>query len=176
MAELILPGVGRQTDRTILCDIAPYTAPVSIMGEGRRAILDRIRSAQMSAVLCFLVAIVTGVSGYLIGSSRERHAAVAVVLTGTVTWSNEDTRLIAVERDGVVRRPDDGDTIYSVLIDDWQDAEGTVHADNIYPTCLASEDDSPVSVDRHHVELTVIDGDTGSAQHLHVAVRIRCLD
>jgi hypothetical protein len=130
----------------------------------------------MSGVLCVLVAVVTGAAGYLIGSSHDRHAATAMVIRGTVTWSNEQTRLIAFERDGVVRRPNDADAIYSILIDGWQDAKGVPHSDNIYPTCLASEDDSPVSMDRHRVELTVIDGDTGGVQPLHVAVKIRCLD
>jgi hypothetical protein len=58
-----------------------------------------------TVVLCVLVAIATGVIGYLVGSSRERNAATAVVLTGTVTWSNEETRLIAFEVDGVARGP-----------------------------------------------------------------------
>ena len=93
-----------------------------------------------------------------------------------MTWSNQETRLIACERDAVVRLPNDGDTMYAVLIDGWRDAKGVPHSDNIYPTCLASEDDSPVSMDRHRVELTVIDGDTGGVQPVHVAVHIDCLD
>jgi hypothetical protein len=63
-----------------------------------------------------------------------------------------------------------------VLTDEWQDANGLIHSDGKYPTCLAGEDDSPVSTDRHRVELTVIDWDTGGVQRIHIAVRIRCLD
>jgi len=98
------------------------------------------------------------------------------VLTGTVFWSNEQTRLIAFDTDGVVRRPNDGDTVYDVVAEGWQDAEGTIHSGGPYPTCLAGGKDDPVSMDRHRVELTVVDYDQGGAQPVHVAVGVHCLD
>ncbi|MEU6206838.1 hypothetical protein ABZ814_25000 [Micromonospora musae] len=131
---------------------------------------------RVSAALAVVVAVIAGLGGYRIGLSRERHSATAVVLTGTVTWSNEETRLVAFETDGVVREPDDGDTIYSVLTDNWEDVAGTSRSDGTYPTCLAGKSEDPVSMDRHRAELTVIDWDTGGAQPMHVAVRVRCLD
>ncbi|MEU5563507.1 hypothetical protein [Micromonospora musae] len=146
------------------------------MGEGRRAAVVRIRRVWVSVAFGVVVAVIAGLGGYGIGLSRERHSATAVVLTGTVTWSNEETRLIAFETDGVVRKPNDGDTIYSVLTDDWQDVAGTLRSDGTYPTCLAGKSDDPVSMDHHRAELTVIDWDTGGAQSMHVAVRVRCLD
>jgi hypothetical protein len=146
------------------------------MGERGRAILVQIGRARMSGVLCVVLAVVTGVSGYWLGSSRERHSATAMVLTGTVIWSNEKTGLIAFETDGVVRYANGGDTIYSVLGDNWQDLAGTFHSGDAYPTCLASEGDGPISMDRHRVELTVIDWATGGVQPVHVAVRVHCLD
>jgi hypothetical protein len=97
----------------------------------------------MPAVLCVVLAMVTGLVGYVAGLSRDRHSAKAVVLTGTVTWSNEVTGLIAFDTDGVVRDPNKGDAIFSVLADDWQDAAGTFQYGD-YPSCLASEDGSPV--------------------------------
>jgi hypothetical protein len=120
--------------------------------------------------------VVAGLGGYRIGLSRERHSATAMVLTGTVTWSNAETRLIAFETDGRVREPDAGDTVYAVLTHGWQDAAGTFHSDGTYPSCLAGDAGDPVSSDRHRVELTVIDGDTGAVQPVHVAIHVRCLD
>ncbi|MEU5566818.1 hypothetical protein [Micromonospora musae] len=146
------------------------------MGEERLAAVAKIRRVRVSVALAVIVAVIAGLGGYGIGLSRERHSATAVVLTGTVTWSNEETRLIAFETDGVVRRANDGDTIYSVLTDNWQDVAGTSRSDGTYPTCLTGKSDDPVSMDHHRAELTVIDWDTGGAQPMHVAVRVRCLD
>ena len=98
------------------------------------------------------------------------------MLTGTVFWSNAQTRLIAFDTDGVLRGPNDGDTIYSVIADQWQDVEGTLHSGGPYPSCLAGEKDDPVSMDRHRVELAVVDYDQGGAQPVHVAVTVHCLD
>ncbi|MEU4678434.1 hypothetical protein [Micromonospora sp. NPDC023737] len=149
---------------------------MSIMGEERIAAVAKIRRARVSVALAVIATVIAGFGGYRIGLSRERHSATAVVLTGTVTWSNEETRLIAFETDGAVRKPNEGDTIYSVLTDNWQDAAGTFRSDGTYPTCLAREGDDPVSMDHHRAELTVIDWDTGGAQWMHVAVRVRCMD
>ncbi|MET8311616.1 hypothetical protein [Micromonospora sp. NPDC005173] len=146
------------------------------MKEERLAVVAMIRRARVSVALTVIAAVIAALGGYRIGLSRDRHSATAVVLTGTVTWSNEETRLIAFETDGVVRKPNDGDTIYSVLTDNWQDVAGTIHSDGTYPTCLAGDGGDPVSTDHHRAELTVIDWDTGGAQWMHVAVRVRCLD
>ena len=137
---------------------------------------NRIRRARVFVAVVVGVAVIAGLSGYRIGLSRERHSATAVVLTGTVTWSNAETRLLAFEADGLVRKPNDGDTIYAALTHGWQDTEGTFHSDGTYPRCLAGEAGDPVSSDRHRVELTVIDWDTGGVQPVHVAVHVRCLD
>ncbi len=96
-----------------------------------------IRRVRVPMLLIVIAVVIAGLGGYLVGLSRDRHSAIAVVLTGTVTWSNEETRLIAFETDGVVRDANDGDTIYSVLGNGWEDAEGTIHVDGTYPTCLA---------------------------------------
>ncbi|MFD0785998.1 hypothetical protein ACFQZ8_19020 [Micromonospora azadirachtae] len=147
-----------------------------IMGEERLAAVAKIRRTRVSAALVGIAVVIAALGGYWIGLSRERHAATAVVLTGTVTWSNEETRLIAFEADGRVRGPNDGDTIYSVLTDNWQDAAGTFRSDGTYPTCLTGEGDDPASLDHHRAELTVIDWDAGGAQRMHVAVQVRCLE
>jgi hypothetical protein len=149
---------------------------VSIILERPQVATNGTRRARVLVAVIVGVAILAGLCGYWIGSSREPHSATPVVLTGTVTWSNTETRLIAFETDGVVRKPNDGDTIYAVLAKGWQDAEGTSHSDGTYPSCLAGEAGEPFSSDRRRVELTVIDWDTGGVQPVHVAVRVRCLD
>lgn len=153
----------------------PYPAFMSIVGEEHPAAVARFRRARVPVAIAVVAAIVAGLGGYMVGLSRERSSATAVVLTGTVTWSNVNTRLIAFETDGVVRKPDDGDTIYSVLADSWQDVEGTIHSGGTYPTCLAAKGDDPVSMDRHRAELTVVEWATGDTQGMRVAVRVRCL-
>ncbi|WP_223256143.1 hypothetical protein [Micromonospora endophytica] len=126
----------------------------------------------MLLALAVIAAVVTGLGGYRAGLLRDRHSATGVVLTGMITWSNEESRRVVFETDGVVRDPDDGDAVYSIVAHDWEDAAGTIHADGSYPTCLA-EAASPAG---HRAELTVIDWDAGGAQRVHVAVRVRCLD
>jgi hypothetical protein len=106
----------------------------------------------------------------------DPHAARSETLTGTAIWSNERTRLIAFEQDGVRRDPNDDDTLYSVIADGWQDAAGTSHSDETYPRCLAAEDDGPVSMDHHRVQLEVIHRTTGGGHAEHIAVQVRCLD
>ncbi|MCG5445354.1 hypothetical protein NIE79_003804 [Micromonospora sp. NIE79] len=105
----------------------------------------------------------------------DPHTAKPELLVGTVTWSNDETRSIAFEEDGALRGPSDGDTIYSVIAESWQDAGGTLHHDGTYPTCLVGEENKPVSVDRHRVELEVLHRDTG-AKAQHIAVHVHCLD
>lgn len=107
---------------------------------------------------------------------RDPHTATTERLTGTVTWSNEETRLIAFEVDGEVRDPLRGDTFYSV-IGDWIDAGGTFHGSGRdYPTCLAGRPDEPVRTDRRRIELEALHRDTGGSQKHHIAVSVRCLD
>lgn len=105
----------------------------------------------------------------------DPHTARPELLVGVVTWSNEQTRLVAFEEDETARRPLDGDTIYSVIAESWQDVGGTLHHGGTYPTCLAGEKDDPVTTDRHRVELEVLHRDTGG-QPQHIAVHVRCLD
>jgi hypothetical protein len=94
-----------------------------------------------------------------------------------VTWSNEETRLIAFEQDGVLRDALDGDTIYAVIADNWQDVTGTWQSGGItYPTCLAGAEGDPVSMDRHRVSLDVIHRALPGDQLDHIALRVRCLD
>jgi hypothetical protein len=128
------------------------------------------------------VLIIVGATiGYAVGvgierhATRDRHAATAVVLTGTVPWSNQVTRLLVFEQDGVVRDPNQGDVIYYVIAQTWQDADGNGFG-GTYPECLASKDGSEVSTDRRRVALTAIDWATGGAQDMHIAIEVHCLD
>ncbi|WP_109745457.1 hypothetical protein [Salinispora vitiensis] len=146
---------------------------MSIMGVKR--LTGQIRRARVSIALAVIAAVIAGLGGYRVGVARERHSATAVVLTGTVTWSNEETRLIAFETDGVVRKQNDRTEFYSVIAYDWQDAAGTSHSGRTYPTCLAEEGGDSVSMYHRRAELTVIDWDTGGIQQMPVAVRVRCL-
>ncbi|MBE1488635.1 hypothetical protein [Plantactinospora soyae] len=106
----------------------------------------------------------------------DRHVARTERLVGTVTWSNEQTRLIAFQVDGERRDPLKGDVIYSIVAENWQDAEGTIHADSTYPTCLAGVAEDPVSNDHHRVELDVLHRSTGGPQLQHIALQVHCLD
>ncbi|WP_159104654.1 hypothetical protein [Plantactinospora sp. BB1] len=118
--------------------------------------------------------------GVLIGLTAAKladdpHTARSEMVTGTVTWSNDRTRLFVLERDGAVPDPLHGDTVYTVIADGWQDAGGTLHGEGSYPSCLAGAADDPVSTDRHRVELEVLHRDVG-AEPQHIAVHVRCLD
>lgn len=108
-------------------------------------------------------------------ATRDRHAATAAVLTGTVTWSNQTTRLLVFEQDGVVRDPNQGDVVYYVIADTWSDAKGNYFG-GTYPECLASKDGTELSTDRRRVALTAIDWATGGAQDMHIALEVHCLD
>lgn len=125
-------------------------------------------------VLFTLLGLAAGVM--LVVLLRDPHTATAQRLTGTVVWSNEETRLIAFEADGAVPDPRRGETHYWVL-GDWVDAAGTLHGSaSTYPTCLAGVPDDPVRTDRRRVQLEVIDWDTGGVQKQHIAASVRCLD
>ncbi|WP_146752854.1 hypothetical protein [Micromonospora saelicesensis] len=130
------------------------------------------------AVVAFSLALVAvGLIGGF-GAAKladDPHTAKPELLVGTVTWSNDETRSIAFEEDGALRGPLDGDTIYSVIAESWQDVRGTLHHDGTYPTCLVDEENEPDSTDRHRVELEVLHRDTG-ARPQHIAVHVHCLD
>ncbi|GAA3344911.1 hypothetical protein GCM10020358_50010 [Amorphoplanes nipponensis] len=108
--------------------------------------------------------------------TRDPHAATAERLTGTVTWSNEQTQLFTVEADGARREPADDATVYRLADDEWTDRSGTIRADGSYPECLAGTPGEPVTEDRHRVELEVVHRDFGGSHRTHLAVAVRCLD
>jgi hypothetical protein len=105
----------------------------------------------------------------------DPHTAIGDQLTGTVIWSNEQTRLFAFEADGEVRDPLAGDTFYRLAADAWTDTDGTVRADGSYPACLAGLPDEPVTMDRHRMRLEVIHQSFGGPQRTHFAVTVGCL-
>jgi hypothetical protein len=148
--------------------LAPVDAPrVAVPARSRRLLPLTLPLALIG------VGLIVGIAAVKLAD--DPHTAKTELLAGTVTWSNEQTRLIAFEEDGVVRGPLDGDTIYSVIVDGWQDANGTLHADGRYPSCLAGDKDDPVSTDRHRAELEVLHRDVG-ARPQHIAVHVHCLD
>jgi hypothetical protein len=104
---------------------------------------------------------------------RWWDAAVAV-LTGTVTWSNQRTRLIVFEQDGVARDPIDSDVVYYVVAERWRDASGRYYA-GTYPECLTSDDGDELSTERRRVALAAIDWAT-RGEDIHIAVEAHCLD
>jgi hypothetical protein len=99
--------------------------------------------------------------------TQDPHTATAEPLTGTVTWSNEQTRRFALEADG--------ETNYLLATDVWTDAAGTIQAEGSYPVCLAGQPGDPVSTDRHRVRLEVIHQSFGGPQSVHYAVAVTCL-
>jgi hypothetical protein len=91
-------------------------------------------------------------------------------LTGTVTWSNQDTHSILFEADGGAA----GKTQqYAVVGDDWTDVTGIDHSGG-YPDCLSAQRSDTVRTDRRHVELGAIYPtlDDGVGQ---IAVSVQCL-
>lgn len=96
---------------------------------------------------------------------HDPHTATAETLTGTVTWSNAEDRLIAFEADGVTPDPLDGDTIYHVVGDRAN-----------LPPCLVVRDGDVTREDRRRVELDAVHRDVGGPQRQHLAVALRCLD
>lgn len=133
----------------------------------------RLRTVAISLALV-AVGLIGGFGAAKLGD--DPHTAKPELLVGTVTWSNDETRSIAFAEDGALRNPLDGDTIYSVIAESWQDARGTLHNEGTYPTCLVGEENEPASVDRHRVELEVLHRDTGGASPQHIAVHVHCLD
>ena len=107
--------------------------------------------------------------------THDPHTATAEPLTGTVTWSNEQTRRFTFEADGETRDPLDGSPPYHLATDMWTDTDGTIRADGSYPSCLAGLPDEPVTTDRHRMRLEVIHQSYGGPQRTHIAVAVHCL-
>ncbi|MET0423020.1 MAG: hypothetical protein ABW046_04060 [Actinoplanes sp.] len=104
--------------------------------------------------------------------TQDPHSATAEQLTGTVTWSNAETRMIAFEADGEVRDPLLGDTMYHV-VGEWEDATGTILGTD-FPACLAGPAGDPVSTQRRRISIDAIHRDYGGPQKMNVAVYVRC--
>jgi hypothetical protein len=111
------------------------------------------------------------VVGFSIARLLPNHTATAQRLTGTITWSNDDTRTILFDADG--SDPTDSQE-YSVVGEHWFDAAGTEHTGG-YPSCLVAHGGDPVRTDRRHVELGFIH-QTGSTHAPQIAVAVRCFD
>lgn len=127
----------------------------------------------------YLAAMLLVVAGVAAGLTYERftsdpHSATAEPLTGTVTWSNSTTRLIAFETDGERRAPLLGDTIYQVT-GSWVDTAGTIHGEG-FPDCLAGPPGEPVSTEKRRIEIEVVRQDHGGPQKTNIAVFVRCID
>jgi len=110
------------------------------------------------------------VVGALVGAlltwhARDPHTATAERLTGTVPWSNQQTRQITFEEDGKARDPEGDQTFYNVIADDLN-----------FPGCLIGKPEDPVREDRRRVELEAIHEDFGGPQQVHFAVSVQCLE
>src|SRR3954469_23001257 len=77
------------------------------------------------------------IGGLLTWHYRDPHGASIERLTGAVSWSNQETRLIAFQQDGEPQNPEDGQTFYNVIIDDLN-----------FPTCLVGSPGDPIRQDR----------------------------
>lgn len=95
------------------------------------------------------------------------------LLTGTVTWSNTDTRLIAFEADGEPRDPNLGDTFYAVNPNDWQDIDGVFHGEGTYPTCLGGGGPETVILNHRRIQITAIRNVRYPRDN--IALHVRCL-
>ena len=104
------------------------------------------------------------IGGLLTWHFRDRHTAAAERLTGTVSWSNQETRLIAFRADGEPRRPDGDQTFYIVVADELN-----------YPGCLVGSLDDPVRQDRRRVEVDAVHQSFDGERRVHVALSVRCL-
>ncbi|MEV1156558.1 hypothetical protein AB0J27_14295 [Micromonospora chokoriensis] len=164
--------------RADLCQKFAYLAGMPVASaDALQAAVATPPNRRLATVAFSLALVAVGLVGGFVAAklADDPHTAKPELLVGTVTWSNDQTRSIAFEEDGALRGPLDGDTIYSVIAEGWQDASGTLHGDGTYPTCLAGEKDDPVSEDRHRVELEVLHRDTGG-QPQHIVVHVHCLD
>lgn len=121
-----------------------------------------VRQVVTCAVLLLAGALIGGLSTW---HSRDPHAATAERLTGTVRWSNQQTRLIAFEPDGVPHNPGDSQVFYQVVADELN-----------FPGCLIGHGEDPVREDPRRVELDAIHQEAGGRQQAHFAASVRCLE
>ena len=113
-----------------------------------------------------LAFVVGGSAGFVASQlTRDTHSATAESLTGTVTWSNQNDRLIAFEADGEERNPLDGQVLYHVISDELN-----------FPDCLIGAAGDPVRLDRRRVALDAVHRDYGGLQQTHIAMSVRCLN
>jgi hypothetical protein len=134
------------------------------------------RFPRVSRGLSCALLITLGIGGGLaLGRlTQDPHTATAERLTGTVTWSNAQTRMIAFETDGEVRDPSLGNTTYHV-VGEWEDTTGTIVGTE-FPACLTGKDGDPVSMQRRRITLDAIHRDYGGPQKMNIAVYVRCLE
>ncbi|MEV8506747.1 hypothetical protein AB0368_18305 [Actinoplanes sp. NPDC051475] len=104
------------------------------------------------------------VGGLLTWHLRYPHTVSAERLTGTVSWSNQETRLIAFEEDGKPQDPEGDQTFYNVIADDLN-----------FPSCLVGTSDEPVRQDQRRVEVEAVHQALDGQQRVHFAVSVRCL-
>ena len=103
--------------------------------------------------------------GLLTWHSRDPHTATAERLTGTVSWSNQEARLIAFQEDGEPRDPEGDQAFYNVIADDLN-----------FPSCLVGSPGDPVRQDQRRVELEAVHQGFDGPQQVHFAVSVRCLE
>lgn len=132
--------------------------------------------AAMRRYATYALLIAVGAVGTLavIWMTRDPHTATVQHLTGSVTWSNAETRMFAFHADGEARGPSDSDTIYHVL-GDWEDAGGTSYGSETFPTCLAGKAGDAVSIEPRRIEIDAVRSSVGGPQKTNIAVFIRCL-
>ncbi|WP_346121458.1 hypothetical protein [Micromonospora coerulea] len=107
------------------------------------------------------------VTGFALGRLLPDHTVTPKRLTGTVTWSNQETSTIWFDADG-----DEPTRSYSVVGEYWIDANGGRHVGG-YPSCLSGQQDDPVRSDRRRVELGVIHPEDYDPAP-DIAVTVRC--
>jgi hypothetical protein len=129
---------------------------------GARAFATPARRLSTCAAL-LIVGVLAG--GLLTWHFRDPHTASAELLTGTVSWSNQETRLIAFHADGEPRDPEGDQTFYNVLPDDLN-----------FPSCLVGGPGGPVREDPRRVELEAIHQGFDGERKVHFAVTLRCLE
>ena len=133
--------------------------------------------ASMRPYLFYTSLIAVGAVGALTVAwlTRDPHTATTERLTGTVTWSNSDTRMFAFTTDEEADNPTAGDAIYHVL-GDWEDTQGTAHGSESFPTCLAGKPGDAVNIERRSVAIVAVRSSLGGPQKTNIAVLVRCLE
>jgi hypothetical protein len=102
---------------------------------------------------------------------HDEHTATPEPLTGTVIWSNDDTRRIVVKVDG----RDDGTREYPVAAQQWTGPDGTTHTRG-YPSCLAGHAGDPVRTDLRRVAIEVVHLNLDENQTQPLVVTVTCFD